>query len=217
VYNARGVKVNDQNNSRAVARSDGSFILKSLASDGSFVGTNWSLSGLPIIQREVRGLPDDIDLTNSTERRYGWLSAQGQAYRNRIATTPTPGWSTVFPGPNSAESNAYSLIHQFEQPFSSTNIVMYDSEPDIFSYSFAGHSGQFLFDAQGGVHTLPYDPIDISYTSYSSATGIASIIIRTPEGATYTFDVKDRLAKKTNTTLGQDLQYKITFFDAEVV
>jgi hypothetical protein len=212
VYNARGVKVNDQSNSRAISRSDGSFTLKSLASDGSFVGTNWGLSGLPSIQREVRDLPDDVELSTSAERRYGWLSSQGQAYRNNIATTPTPSWSSSFPGSNSAEANAYNLIHQFEQPFSSTNIVMHDSEPDIFSYSFAGHSGRFLFDAQGVAHTMPYDPIDISYTKYS--TGIVSIVIRTPEGVTYTFDEKDLLAKKTNSTQGQNLQYKIRDYNA---
>lgn len=212
VYNGRGVKVNDQNSSRMVSRTDGSFILKSLPSDGSFVGTNWSLSGLPVIQREVRGLPDDIVLITGAERRYGWLSSQGQAYRNNITTTPTPAWSAAFPGIASAEANAFDLIHQFEQPFSSTNSTMYDSEPDIFSYSFGGHSGQFVFDKQGEVHTMPYEPIDILVThTYGPIT---SILIRTPEGVSYTFNIRDELDKKTNTTQGQNLQYKIREYTA---
>jgi len=39
-----------------------------------------------------------------------------------------------------------------------------DTEPDIYSYSFPGHSGKFVFDSLGVARMMPYESLHIAYT-----------------------------------------------------
>ncbi|MCB2407642.1 hypothetical protein [Hymenobacter lucidus] len=164
---------------------------------GGLVGVNWSLAGLPTINRVVRGLPDDFRPDASVQtKRYGWLSAEAQAQPRKDALANFTDYTypldkTVCT--TAAEGQAKALISLLEQPSGTNNpATMYDSEPDVFSYSVPGHSGHFVFDATGAARTIPYDPIMLTQArgyAEDGASYINKFVLKTPEGMEYQFDV----------------------------
>ena len=168
-YATSGVKVNDT---------------------GGYAGMNWSLTGVPVINRVVRGLPDEISSVISGEgSRTGWLMG---------GTTSVPGRLTSLLN-GATGYDAWTCLNNITGSGTATD--MYDSEPDIFSYSLPGHSGKFVFDEQGVVRTIPYDPVIITRTSFSVPNGptlpIGTFTIKTPEGATYVFSDCDYTTRRT--------------------
>ncbi len=160
-YSASGVKIDD---------------------DGGAVGTNWSLVGVPVISREVHGLPDDVVSQTSVGqgRRIGWLRG------NQLSSVP----GYIQPIINGATgSAAFSCLDNVHRNNSANEI--YDTEPDIFSYSLPGHAGKFVFDEQGAVRTIPYDPVTITITPGNDQSTFSTFVIKTPEGVTYNFNECD--------------------------
>jgi YD repeat-containing protein len=66
-----------------------------------------------------------------------------------------------------------------------TSQGVFDTEPDLFNYSFPGHSGSFMYDQDGNIRLIPYEPLLIQPTI--SGTKITSIKITLPEGTEYVF------------------------------
>ncbi|MBT1707600.1 hypothetical protein KK062_05170 [Fulvivirgaceae bacterium PWU5] len=70
-----------------------------------------------------------------------------------------------------------------------------DTQPDMFSYNFAGYSGSFVFNNSGGIRMVPFQPLKIT-PSYGSCSGtgaegsncILSFTIETPDGDKYYFE-----------------------------
>ena len=172
--------------------------------EGGEVGANWSLTGQVSISREVRGLPDDrrIIEINPNRSRYGWLVyPTGSAdAATRIAAVPDASPSLAASTCISTEQTALQQLNQLGnigQVLSGTaNLSLYDSEPDVFFYSLPGHSGKFVFDAQGRARTMPYDAITITHPPIDPEQGIQSFTIRTADGTTYTFDGLETIEKK---------------------
>lgn len=59
-----------------------------------------------------------------------------------------------------------------------------DGEPDIFSFNFAGHSGQFFFD--NGPQIISKEKLEITYTMVASE--VTGFTIRDAQGVKYIFD-----------------------------
>jgi hypothetical protein len=160
---------------------------------GGMVGVNWGLTGVPSISRDVRGLPDDVVSTNNN--RYGWL-ATGTS--GRVNNFLQPGSCTPEPCTTSSESQLISALNALN-PNSNRSGDMFDSEPDVFSYSVPGHAGKFVFDLQGNVHTIPFDPIQITAQSASvgasQSSRLGQFTIRTPEGCVYIFSQQEVMRK----------------------
>ncbi|GAA4351017.1 hypothetical protein GCM10023185_09330 [Hymenobacter saemangeumensis] len=181
-YAATGVKMNDQ---------------------GSHVGINWALTGEVSISREVRGLPDDIAYVDAAEKRYGWLmyptptqptsGLTPDAVINAVPNAPAAFSATAC---TATEATAWQALtqHGSLEHGRPTPRTWYDTEPDIFHYSLPGHSGKFVFDAQGNVRTIPFDHITITPVRdpTNAATGIANFVIRTADGTQYHFNFQHR-------------------------
>jgi len=71
---------------------------------------------------------------------------------------------------------------------------VYENEPDMFYFHFAGHSGRFFFDKSGNIHTVPKTDFKIEKSiqiltfkdSYGSC--INKWVITTNDGIKYTFN-----------------------------
>lgn len=182
---------------------------------GGEVGLNWSLQGGLGIHRQVRDLPDDIQVIGSLESRYGWLRypASTSSPANRIAQVPNAPAAFNATTCTTTEQNVATLLLGFGElnHKAGTSYNLYDTEPDIFTYSVPGYSGKFVFDGTGAVRLLPYAPIQITplFTSqvqavncaYPVSTGeLTGFIIRTAEGTVYTFNVTERISQQTYST-----------------
>jgi hypothetical protein len=171
---------------------------------GGRVGINWALTGGVSISREVRGLPDDRAVVDQArnEYRYGWLvypsnTPNGNTPDAKINAVPDDPAALATAGCRVAEQTALQKLNQLgnlQQGLPGPR-NFYDSEPDIFTYSLPGHSGKFVFDAQGNARTIPYDHITISHPPLTSA-GIPSFTLRTADGTSYAFDLTETVAKK---------------------
>ena len=78
----------------------------------------------------------------------------------------------------------------------------YDTEPDIFSFSFPGFSGQFIFDnsATPVIHLIPWQDIKVTY-NYHTGLGFLSFTITTHDGVQYIF-VQTSTETRTTTYMG---------------
>ena len=161
---------------------------------GGTVGVNWSLQAGVSIQRLVRGLPDDFLRESGTDKRYGWLRYPiGSNPTNRIVSVPNAPVAIATSG---CEQTAYTALNSLGSL--KANTAIYDTEPDIFYYSLPGHVGSFVFDEQGRIRTIPYDPIAISINPTPfTGKGIISFTIKTPDGVSYLFDKAETVTQKT--------------------
>jgi hypothetical protein len=167
VYNSGGVKVD--------------------APSGDY-GVNWSLNAGGSISREVRGLPDDYSRDGTgTAARKGWLyqNSSGTTVAADVASLPnTSDLNTACP--NTDETADYAKLSSF--------YPVYDTEPDLFSYSAGGYSGKFVFDngSTPQIRLIPYQDISIvpGFASPTDKT-IINFTITTNTGEIYFFGYTD--------------------------
>ncbi|WP_151088922.1 CBM35 domain-containing protein [Hymenobacter baengnokdamensis] len=180
-YAAAGVQVDDQ---------------------GGKVGMNWALTGQVSIHREVRDLPDDRQVLGPNQNRYGWLlyPSTSTAVQATIDAVPNPPAALDAAGCTAGEQTAYQLLTQIgnipQALAGASPLNLYDSEPDVFSYSLPGHTGKFVFDGQGRARTIPYDPITITVGSIDIGAGISAFTIQTTDGTSYVFNKPETITKK---------------------
>ncbi len=159
----------------------------------SWVGMGWSLNPGGFIGREVKDIPDDIDL--STHK--GWLS--GTVASDVAAFTPTADTNLA---QCSDELNDYQNLLGFYD----NGGVMKDLEPDVYYFNFAGYSGQFVFDNNKSIKTIPY--MDLKITPVFSGSSISSFEVTTPNGIIYEFSDRQQLRKSTSKDLGSPLLFQ---------
>jgi YD repeat-containing protein len=128
----------------------------------SRVGLGWDLQSGGSITRKIMGKPDELD-------------------GNYLSQTST---STARVMSNS------EINHTTEAGLEYLNNVdqgNYDVEPDIFSYSFPGHSGKFLFNQRNNYTPIliPVAPVAVSMTKVTNAIKLS---ITDESGIVYKFD-----------------------------
>ncbi len=109
-----------------------------ITQDAGWIGLGWSLNAGGQISRQVMG--------------------------NKPDETPTVGYlvrGAPLPSDPIVDPNTVAGIDYLDQLYRGN----YDTEPDIFSYSFPGKSGKFFFDQnnQFKPRVIPYDPIQINF------------------------------------------------------
>ncbi|MBT1699007.1 hypothetical protein KK083_19085 [Fulvivirgaceae bacterium PWU4] len=169
-YNANGIKVGE--------------------SEGWF-GVGWDLSASGSITREVRGLPDDLNGPVGTPRK-GWLYQRSSGAGIAAEIAAFGATADLSSGTCSDEQADQTAIHGY-------HTERIDTEPDLFSYSFGGYSGSFVFDnsATPIIRFIPYRDFKISYTTVSgSDKTITGFTIRTNDGLIYTFGRSVSLTRK---------------------
>nr|WP_286130712.1 RHS repeat domain-containing protein [Solirubrum puertoriconensis] len=150
----------------------------------SDVGLGWSLTGAGVIGRVIRGLPDFQE---------GYATG-----RNRLRVLP-------FYDPLEVEPNDNSLIEYCRN----VSLGTIDTEPDVYTYSFAGRSGKFVFDTLGRAHPIPYENLRIErFTGSNPEEEGFSIIDEAGNQFTFGFDPisQAQFTESTTTTQGQYCQ-----------
>lgn len=150
--------------------SPGVKVAQPYGNDEYNIGAGWAVSAGGKITRSVKSLPDDYQGTG-VDTRMGWLYGTGA---NDIATF-TPQSRTNCTG----DATNYGALNSF----ASNNT---DTEPDVFSFNFGGYSGQFMFDNNKVIQTLPYQDLNIQ-PAYSASGAISAFTITTNNGVQYTF------------------------------
>ncbi|MBY0432520.1 MAG: hypothetical protein K2U26_00250, partial [Cyclobacteriaceae bacterium] len=151
--------------------------LRVTESEGN-AGMGWNISAGGQISREVRGLPDDLeDLADS---RRGWLT--GPAAQQIQAFNPSANLNSISCADELSDFNTLSTFYDNQ------NGSTIDTEPDVFTFSAPGVSGQFVFDQNKVVRLIPYQDIKIDYTR-DATKKIASFTITTNNGVKYVFDL----------------------------
>jgi len=144
--------------------------LRVAESEGS-CGMGWEISVGGSVSRQVRGLPDDYNVTGDT--RKGWLfNSNAQAIQN---FTPT------------ADDNlAVCTDETTDYTFMNGLAYLKDPEPDVFYFNAPGLSGKFVLGTDGTAKLIPYQ--DISITINKDTNGIITgFVITNATGMTYTF------------------------------
>lgn len=207
-----------------------------VSQEASWVGLGWDLQTGSIIQ-EVN---DRDDLAATTIRkRPDWLESPIPTpfYRKYAEVTPSlvldPGWNTIdpvypprnffsykiftnWPGVGTTNGGGYYLPingNRDNQPVATdmVNNPEYDSEPDIFSVSFFGHSFKFLHDFENSnqIHVLNKQGYKVVRTS-----DVYTITV--PSGDKYLFEKVNTVESRSdvyspysNTTSDWEISSKI--------
>lgn len=146
------------------------------------------------ISRTVRGLPDDIKVDNMTSARLGWLYNTNGAKINGfiIANDNNPAVCT-----DETADNTYITTN-----FSDLS----DTEPDIFNVNAPGLSCQFVFDNGHVIKLIPYQDLNITYTTALSGR-IESFTVTNDKGTIYVFAAQE-LETRTITNPGAVSYFK---------
>lgn len=132
-------------------------------------GIGWTLVAGGQITRELRGLPDDYEVTG--DLRKGWLWT---GYTN-----------TFTPGTEQANWNALNSFFNSK----------YDTEPDIFTISAPGLSGKFVFDNNRVLQKIPYQDLKITYTKDGN-NRINAFTVTTNTGIKYLFNLTEQTSRQ---------------------
>jgi len=154
----------------------------------SWVGQNWSLNAGGVITRSPRGFQDEfyVPLGNT-------LEGFGYFYPISHQRLNVGNWNDL---------NFLNWLNQSNLSFDNNTNVK-DSEPDIFTFNFMGHTGKFFMGEDGqwkvasesnlkiiineADFTYPFGSQTISNTSYKQTKLIGKIEVIDDAGIIYTF------------------------------
>lgn len=159
----------------------------------SWIGAGWSLNAGGAINRTVRGLPDEYigsGTSSGGSNKYGFLRLPESYFktdRSGLDLLTIPDCSNEFPimPPTGPGNNVDYLAQGF-----------WDSEPDLYHFSFPGGSGKFVFNRNRDMVKFSVDdndfyeiPIDLEPNDQSTIWNLANKRFRVKDasGITYTF------------------------------
>jgi hypothetical protein len=147
-------------------------------------GMGWNLSAGGAVTRIIRGLPDDFVGAYSGvsgDLRNGWLHGSTARQIKNFIPSGDLNYSNC-----SDEVTDYNALNGF---------TSMDTEPDVFSFQAPGLNGQFIFDNNKVIQTIPYQDLNIQVTRESSDSLINQIVITNNQGFVYTFQAGDKITR----------------------
>lgn len=110
----------------------------------SNLGMGWNISAGGCITRTVKGIPDEQACVG-----YCSLGVEADSIHNLLlALKDREDFDTLAQNPSQQDNSMFAAL------LSLTNNLI-DAEPDIYSFSFAGYSGSFVYDIDGDIHLIP--------------------------------------------------------------
>ena len=147
-------------------------------SRGGDVGVGWTLNVGGCITREVKGIPDE-QIEETTPALGEGLHIRGFYIRSQASWPEDEDLLKLAVG-NDGKVFFYEKAPQSNIP--------YETEPDLFYYNFAGHTGKFYFWNDGKVKIYPSAPGDyLTVEITEQMNTILKITVKTADGYEYTF------------------------------
>ncbi|MDP3463306.1 MAG: hypothetical protein Q8S18_10985 [Bacteroidales bacterium] len=140
----------------------------------SNVGLGWQISAGGMITRTIKGLRDEINYN-------GYLSEAGSTVHQELSDGEIP----------SIDEDQEGFLDAF-QALMYTVEGLYDSEPDIYTFSFGNNTGSFLFDHEGNIQFIPeqnfqINVIRIGNSNTGESNHILSFELTDADGIVYVF------------------------------
>lgn len=135
-------------------------------------GLGWGLSAGGSIHREVRGLPDELNLTS----KKGWL------YNNGANATAVQNFTV---NANDELTDCTDEVSDYNNLQSLHSGYSLDTEPDLFTISAPGLSAQFVLNPSGTPKFLTSTDIVVEF--YPNVLSMQQIVVKTNNGMVYTF------------------------------
>ncbi|GAB5524078.1 MAG: hypothetical protein Roseis2KO_19500 [Roseivirga sp.] len=193
-YHASGLKVEEQ---------------------ASWVGAGWALSAGGSINRTIRGLPDEYLPLGSTIQP----GRKGYFFNNKMFTS-----ADLLDISELTCDNTQSYPVENGEPISTLDSLIQghlDTEPDLYSFSFPGGSGKFVFNRDQEIVRVvsddikftnhPFDGASIPKLRAQVATTDYEWTIKGADGILYTF----KHAERTDTDGG--CGFALSFYDDPVL
>ena len=154
----------------------------------SWVGMGWTLSATGVINRQLRGIPDEVE--------HGF-----QGFRQSATTV-----KSIIDG-NYSPTFDYSNLTKAQFLYKIADGYEFDSEPDMFVLSCAGLSGKFFFDETVALQNpktpvwIPIQKLNLQATINHNGSNIynaqnkrgvfTSFVVFDTRGVKYTFSVSE--------------------------
>lgn len=123
-----------------------------------WVGAGWALNAGGVVTRNVRGAPDEWNITGTGNEK-GHFSDYG--YSSYLYNSYVEDWQAFATGRK-------------------------DGEPDLFFFNFGGYAGKFYFSDDRQPILVPEQDLKIAY-NYSGSGSISGFIFTVPNGTRYIF------------------------------
>ncbi len=154
------------------------------------IGLGWFLNCGGVITRDVHGIPDDTNWGDNWEKGYFYTVQHSEGLKDIVNNKAVRsfGLCNSLCYSNIEVNNDVAQYWYRNEPFH----TRYDSDPDIFHFSFMGHHGDFIMLENGEIRVfnsdLPYGTIKVSFSSNGGIEVVEStFIISTGDGYEYTF------------------------------
>lgn len=123
-----------------------------VATIASNVGLGWNLNAGGCITKTIKGFDDDIPEVGYCAHDNTAITIHNQI-RDLIQAYYISNEQVLM------ENSRFATLLKVTEN-------RYDSEPDIYSFNFAGYSGCFIFDMDNNIHLIPEQNFDIQQTGF---------------------------------------------------
>jgi YD repeat-containing protein len=185
------IKVNDYNLPIKLNYRSNGFKVSEMSSN---IGMGWNLEAGGMIIRTIKGQRDELNYN-------GYTSDAGSILYQKLSDGQLPD----------PDVNLDGFLSEF-QALLYTCDGLYDSEPDIYSFSFGDYSGSFIFDHYGEIHFIPQQnfkitPTRIGNSNIGQSDHILSFEIITDDGVVYTFGSMEENSNYREETLAESYAF----------